>query len=103
MVVAHFAKRELESILYATVQLFRHLIHHEPPLSIQRSSIFACDHAFEEHFQKVSPPVARMARRLMSVQLLPLPYSLRYSFSFTFFMLVVNLSIHRAFPCIPNI
>ena len=72
----HFAKREFESILYATVRLFCPL---DPYLSIQRSSIFARDHASKEYFQKVSPLLLRVARRLMPVQLPPLPYSLRYS------------------------
>ena len=65
MVILHFAKREFESILYATARLFSPLRSSLTALPIQRSSIFACDHASEKHFQEVSTPMVRMARRLI--------------------------------------
>jgi hypothetical protein len=78
MVIVHFAKRELESILYATAPAVLPTWSSLTALPIQRSSVFARDHASEEHFQEVSPPLARMARRLTSVQLFTLSYPLRY-------------------------
>lgn len=102
MVIVHFAKREFESILYATAQVVLPTWSSLTAFPIQRSSVFARDHASEEHIQEVSSPLARMARRLMPVQLSPLSYSLRY-LPPTLFTPLMNSSVRRAFPSISNI